>query len=137
MITLILVAFPLLASLVLLLGNPASAKKTAMLFSVAELIIASYAFFILYLQPQAAQIGFSIPWIASMGINFKLSLDGISMVLVLLTSILVPLIILSSFQKEYKNPRSFYALVLFMQMALTGVFMAMDGFLFYIFWELA
>jgi NADH-quinone oxidoreductase subunit M len=47
------------------------------------------------------------------------------------------LIILSSFKNEYDKPNSFYGLILIMQMALVGVFTANDGFLFYVFWELA
>src|SRR3569832_420163 len=76
-------------------------------------------------------------WVQSLGIHFKIGMDGISLLLVLLTNFLVPIIILSSFNREYKNPKLFYSLILFMQMALIGVFIALDGFLFYIFWELA
>ncbi|MGP8216852.1 MAG: complex I subunit 4 family protein [Bacteroidia bacterium] len=78
----------------------------------------------------------NLPWIPSLGINFKIGMDGISMLLVLLTTFLVPLIILSVVQSETRTP-VFYALILFMEMALIGVFVALDGFLFYIFWELA
>jgi len=46
-------------------------------------------------------------------------------------------IILSSFKKDFVKPSSFYSLMLIMQMALVGVFVALDGFLFYVFWELA
>src|SRR5204863_1272066 len=49
----------------------------------------------------------------------------------------VPLIILSSFKNTYENQQNFYGLILTMQMALVGVFTANDGFLFYVFWELA
>jgi NADH-quinone oxidoreductase subunit M len=59
------------------------------------------------------------------------------MLMVLLTTFLVPLIILSSFNSSYEKPNSFYGLILLMQMALVGVFTANDGFLFYVFWELA
>src|SRR5438046_9265889 len=59
------------------------------------------------------------------------------MLLVLLTTFLVPIIILASLNRDYKRPRLFYSLILFMQFALVGVFCAMDGFLFYVFWELA
>ncbi|MBP6757154.1 MAG: NADH-quinone oxidoreductase subunit M, partial [Bacteroidia bacterium] len=62
---------------------------------------------------------------------------ALSLLLVLLTAFLVPLIILSSFKNEYDKPNSFYGLILIMQMALVGVFTANDGFLFYVFWELA
>src|SRR6185369_3007155 len=76
-------------------------------------------------------------WIQSFGISYKIGMDGISLLLVLLTTFLTPVIILSSFNHSYKNPSLFYALILVMQMALVGVFVSLDGFLFYIFWELA
>jgi NADH-quinone oxidoreductase subunit M len=137
MIAVILVLFPLLASLLVLFTNNATAKKTALFSSIIELGITCYAVCLMRMDVNTAALKFSTPWIFSMGINFKIVLDGISLLLVLLTNILLPLIILSSFKKEYKNTNAFYALMLFMQMALVGVFGAMDGFLFYIFWELA
>ena len=72
-----------------------------------------------------------------MGLHFSVGIDGISLLLVLLTTVLVPLIILSSFGNEYRNPSTFYGLILIMQMALIGVFIAQDGLLFYLFWEIA
>ena len=63
-------------------------------------------------------------------------MDGISILLILLTTFLVPLIILSVVQSETRTP-VFYSLILFMEFALIGVFASLDGFLFYIFWELA
>ena len=71
------------------------------------------------------------------GVRYNVGLDGISILLVLLTTFLVPVILLSSFNREYKNPALFYSLILVMQFALIGVFSALDGFLFYMFWELA
>lgn len=76
-----------------------------------------------------------LPWIPQAGIQFKLGYDGISLLLVSLTNLLVPIIILSSYDKPYRG--SYYSLVLVMQMALQGVFTAMDGITFYVFWELA
>lgn len=138
MVVVLLLFLPLLAAVLLLFTKSSSvAKKTALVFSVIELAVTCYAFYIIRIRPDAAVLRFNTPWIYSMGINFKVVLDGISFVLVLLTNILLPLIILSSFKTEYKNSNTFYALILFMQMALIGVFMAQDGFLFYIFWELA
>src|SRR5690606_14879686 len=77
------------------------------------------------------------PWIETLGINFKAGIDGISMLMVLLTNGLMPLIILSSFKHDYKNPGAFYGLVLFMQSGLLLVFTALDAFLFYVGWEAA
>ena len=57
------------------------------------------------------------------------------MLLLLLTNILVPLIILSSFNENKKYNNNFYALILLMQFGLVGVFTALDGLLFYVFWD--
>jgi NADH-quinone oxidoreductase subunit M len=111
-------------------------KALALSASIIELVISVFA--LTQFQHNAdAQFILDIAWIQSLGIHFKVAMDGISILLVMLTTVLVPLIILSSFSREIKNPNAFYALILFMQMALVGVFTAMDGFLFYIFWELA
>jgi NADH-quinone oxidoreductase subunit M len=66
-----------------------------------------------------------------------LGLDGLSMLLVLLTSFLVPLIIYTTFGDEKPRRNSFYALILLMEMALIGIFTTTDILLFYIFWEIA
>ena len=72
-----------------------------------------------------------------MGVEFKFGVDGLSMLLVLLTTFLTPLIIYSSFDGEFKRSNAFYALILIMEMALIGVFTTTDIMLFYIFWEIA
>lgn len=76
-------------------------------------------------------------WITKPNISFALKADGLSLVMVLLTTILTSIIIFSSFGNEYKNSKSFYSLILFMSFAMTGTFLASDGLLYYIFWELA
>jgi NADH-quinone oxidoreductase subunit M len=134
--TAILILFPLVAALLILFLKSEQVKKFALAFSLIELVLSIYALskFKINAEPQMMV---NLVWIQSLGIHFKVAMDGISILLVLLTTVLVPLIILSSFSREIKNPNYFYALILFMQMALVGVFTAMDGFLFYIFWELA
>jgi NADH-quinone oxidoreductase subunit M len=141
MITALLIGLPLVAALLLLLSSGEGAKKIALLAGVAELGLAIFAFWFMRTAPRdeiyVGRMMMDVPWIQSIGVHFNVGLDGISMVLVLLTAFLTPLIILSGFEKKYENPSLFYALVLFMQMALVGVFVAKDGFLFYVFWELA
>ncbi len=73
----------------------------------------------------------------SLGIQFKLGLDGLSMLLVLLTTFLIPLIIYSRFGDGLERRNSFYALILLMEMALIGVFTTTDVLMFYIFLEIA
>jgi NADH-quinone oxidoreductase subunit M len=90
-----------------------------------------------FVPDASVQYGIDVPWITQMGIYFKAGIDGISMVMVLLTAVLIPLIILSTYKHENKNARAFYALILFMQAGLLTVFTALDGFLFYVGWEAA
>ncbi len=136
MITLLLIFFPLLAALLVLLTKGEQAKKIALLASVAEFVISIYALGN-FTHDASTQFELNVPWVASLGISFHVGIDGISMLMVLLTTFLVPVIILSAFKTDYKNPNQFYALILTMQMALIGVFVSLDGFLFYVFWELA
>ncbi|MEX2233378.1 MAG: NADH-quinone oxidoreductase subunit M [Cyclobacteriaceae bacterium] len=136
MLTLLLIFWPLLATLVFFAIKPHEAKKWALAASLIELAI-SLVLVILFDTEDSTQFVINHPWIESLGIGFYIGIDGISLLLVLLTTVLTPLIILSSFKQQYENAPSFYGLVLFMEMALLGVFCALDGFLFYIFWEMA
>ncbi len=84
-----------------------------------------------------ADINFSRLWISNPEIHLAFRGDGLSLAMVLLTTALIPIIIYSSFGKEFKNARSIYGLILFMAFAMCGTFLASDGLLYYIFWELA
>src|SRR5688500_13887863 len=136
MLTLLLIFWPLVATLVFFGIKPEHAKRSALTASLIELAI-SLVMVILFDTAEGTQFVVNYTWVQSLGINFHVGVDGISFLLVLLTTVLTPLIILSSFKHQYENAPSFYGLVLFMEMALIGVFCALDGFLFYIFWEMA
>lgn len=134
--TILLLFLPLLGSLVIFGFKPATVKYWALIVSLTELVI-SVIIALQFVKTDAVQFATDIAWVASMGLHFSIGIDGISLLLVLLTTVLVPLIILSSFQNEYRSPSTFYGLILLMQMALIGVFIAQDGLLFYLFWEIA
>lgn len=136
MIILLLIFFPLLAALMLLMVKGEQVKKVALAAAIVEFAISIVAV-CQYQYNAMTQFEFNMTWIKSLGINFHVGIDGISMLLVLLTTFLVPIIILTSFKKEIKSPAAFYSLILAMQFALIGVFVSLDGFLFYVFWELA
>ncbi len=78
----------------------------------------------------------STPWIESWGVSYALGLDGISVFMVLLTTLITPIAILGSFEYVKTRRRAFYALMLLLQTGVTGVFLATDIFLFYVFFEL-
>lgn len=135
-ITPLLLFWPALAGLVVLFIKGQNAKRVAFGAALVEFIIALYA--MAAYEPNAyVQFTYFHTWIDNFGINFSVGMDGISLVMVFLTTFLVPLIILSSFPHSYKNPNAFYALILFMQTGLIGVFTSFDAFLFYFFWEVA
>lgn len=77
----------------------------------------------------------SSPWIPTLGITYTLGLDALSLSMVVLTVIIFPPAILFAFS-EHEDIRKFFALLLAMEAGITGVFLAEDFFLFYIFWEL-
>lgn len=134
--TVFLIFFPLLASLVILALKPAQAKVWAFTASLVELAAAIYVT-TQFSRDETQQFVVDIPWVSSLGMHFAVGIDGISLLLILLTTGLVPFIILSSFNENYSKPWTFYGLILIMQMALIGVFVSLDGLLFYLFWEIA
>src|SRR5476651_27024 len=132
----ILIFLPVVAAVIVALLKNGAARHAALFFSVAELVIAGL-FLSRFVPDATTQFGIDVPWIAKFGIYFSAGIDGISMIMVLLTTLLVPLIILTTYKHEYKNAGAFYALILFMQAGLLVVFTALDGFLFYVGWEAA
>ena len=136
MLTAILIALPFLAGLLIITTGGEQSKRIALGAALAELVVAGIMLAQFQINAES-QFVLNCPWIPSLGINFHLAVDGISMLMILLTTVLTPLIIYSSFGHHYSKPQNFYGLILLMQMALIGVFTALDGFLFYIFWELA
>jgi NADH-quinone oxidoreductase subunit M len=74
-------------------------------------------------------------WLPQIGVNYHLGVDGLSMWLILLTALLVPVSILSSFSAIKNREKEYYILLLIMGTALTGTFAALDLILFFFFWE--
>ena len=76
-----------------------------------------------------------IPWIADWGVYYHIGLDGMNVLLVLLTAFLGPLVVAGSFTAIRKDVKLFYAMVFVIQFTMIGTFLAQDLFLFYLFWE--
>jgi NADH-quinone oxidoreductase subunit M len=124
----------LVGAIATFLSGDKFASKVALLFSLAALVCSS----ILVNQFLGGiNISLSNPWILQPNVSFALKADGLSLAMVLLTTSLLPLIVLSSFGNNFNNSKNFYGLVLFMAFAMVGTFLASDGLLYYIFWELA
>ncbi len=135
MIPTLLILFPLIAAAFLFLLRETAAKRAALAFALVELGIFGYGAANFSGKPLDALNHLDVAWLDNLGAHFAVSMDGLSLLMVLLTTVLMPFIILSTENKNYSG--NFYALVFVMQSALVGVFTAQDGLLFYIFWELA
>ena len=76
-----------------------------------------------------------VSWIERFNVHYHLGLDGISLPLVLLTTLLTPLVVLAGWRVIQLRPAQYFAAFLFMEGLMIGVFAALDGLLFYVFWE--
>ena len=85
-------------------------------------------------QNPGIQFAYKIPWIEQFSIFYHLGIDGISFPMILLTSLLFTLCILSSWTIE-KSLKAYFSLFLMLESSVLGVFMALDFFLFYVYWE--
>jgi NADH-quinone oxidoreductase subunit M len=79
----------------------------------------------------------NVPWIDSPAIQYHVALDGISLWLVILSTLLTPICVLVSWRSIDKHIKQFYAFLLLLEFGLVGVFCALDFFLFFVFWEVS
>jgi NADH-quinone oxidoreductase subunit M len=83
----------------------------------------------------ALQAATNIPWIADWGVAYHIGLDGLNILLVLLTAFLGPLVVVGAWRSIEKDVALFHAMLLLLQFAMMGALVAQDLFLFYVFWE--
>jgi len=138
-----LVFLPLLGGLLLLPlgGRDRLARIAALAIAGSETLLAGSAWFCQGNQPAGpTPPGFFLyadhPWIEALGIRYTLGMDGISLLLVLLTTIVTVIAMLCSWQSIDRSVSGHFLLLLAMEAGIIGVFLALDLFLFYLFWEL-
>lgn len=129
---------PLVGAIVLLVLPKRAenlAKSTALLFSVATLVLA--AVLATGFDPGAGfQFVEEHSWIPAFGVHYALGVDGIGLVLVLLTALLTPVVMLAGWRDaDGKSVKGFFAWILVLETLSLGVFMATDVFLFYLLFE--
>jgi len=130
-----LIVLPLLGVVPVLLGDERSAKRTALAVTTLEFILSVGLWWALQPGQGGLQLLTDLPWIPGWGIHYRVAIDGISLVMVLLTTVLMPLSVLASWRYITTRERGFYALMLTLLTGLVGVFLALDMFLFYVFFE--
>jgi NADH-quinone oxidoreductase subunit M len=84
----------------------------------------------------AMQLELRLDWVKSLGISYHVGVDGISLFLVLLTTLLTPVVLLSSYKSITKKVKEFTISMLILEVGMLGAFVALDLFLFYVFWEI-
>jgi NADH-quinone oxidoreductase subunit M len=119
--------------------RPPVCRGLALAFSLADLGLIVLLFF-LDLKPQTGPTGTWLlaedySWLPSLGIRYSLGLDGVSLMLILLTGALTVLCVLISWKAIDTRVGSFHFFLLAIETAILGVFLASDLFLFYLFWE--
>ena len=86
-------------------------------------------------RPRSFQFTESAAWIPALKINYAVGIDGISLLLVLLTTLIMPLCVLASWRYIQTRVKEFMICLLIMETAMVGVFCALDFVLFFVFWE--
>ena len=132
----ILVLLPLIGAAVAAFVKPKSARGWALGISLATLGVSLVTAFEFDYTNGSTQYMLAGPAVGSIGFSFSLGMDSISLWLVLLTTLLMPLAILSSFNSIKERQTSYYAWMQLLLAAMVGVFVAHDLVLFYIFFEL-
>lgn len=121
--------------LMLMPRNDKTIRWMALFISLLAFVFSLY----LPVYYQSGHSGFQFEvnavWISSVNIHYHMGADGISMWLVLLTTFLVPLGVLVSWKSVHDRVKEFFVLFLLLETAMIGVFLALDLFLFYVFWE--
>jgi NADH-quinone oxidoreductase subunit M len=125
------------AGLLLFLGrdNDRAIRRCALAFSSLTFFLSLPLFVWFDLSSPGMQFEQQIPWIPNFGISYHVGIDGISLFLVLLTTFLSPLAILSSWNSIEEKVKAYHVFMLLLETGMVGVFVALDFFLFYVFWE--
>ena len=116
-------------------AGPRAIRNIALIVSLLTLLLSLPLFSTFDASNPGMQFEQSVQWIPSLGVQYHVGIDGISLFLVLLTTVLTPIAILSSWNSIEKRVREYYLFMLMLETGMIGVFVALDLFLFYVFWE--
>ncbi len=130
---------PLIGGLAILLipkDKHLAIKLTALLFSLPPLVLSIIMWAGYYHSGGGMKYVVKIPWIQLLNVHYYMGVDGISVPMVFLSTLLTTLVIIYSWIIN-ERPKEYFALFMFLEMGMIGVFTSLDFFLFYIFWEIS
>jgi NADH-quinone oxidoreductase subunit M len=132
----VLLALPLAGAIVTALVGERAAKSVALVVAAVEFVLSIGLWWAVDTSAGTMQLVSRLPWLPRWGIGYAVGIDGISLFMVLLSTGLTLLSVLGSWTYIENRARGFYALLLVLLSGMLGVFLAVDLFLFYVFWEL-
>ncbi len=134
---------PLIGAIVILFfvrkENGTAIRYTATIFAVVDFIVSLYLWFNFDPHGTGAhlfQFRETYTWIPSLGVQYDFGIDGISLLLILLTTFMGIIAVVSSYSAIDHRQKEYYILLLLLQTGMIGTFCALDFFLFYVFWEI-
>ncbi|HRZ08777.1 MAG TPA: NADH-quinone oxidoreductase subunit M [Gemmatimonadales bacterium] len=130
----VLLLLPVAGALLVVAAPAPRARSIALAVSLAEFLVSAGLWWS-FVPEGGMQFAASIPWMPQWGIAYRVGIDGISLFMVLLTTLTMPLCVLGSWNYITQRERGFYALLLVLLSGILGVFISLDLFLFYVFWE--
>src|SRR3954453_6430158 len=135
-----LIALPIAGALLLMLVRDADNKETVVrqiALGISLLVFAETLLLWSQFNPGSADFQFveRHAWIPAFGISYAVGVDGISLLLVVLTGFLTPIALASSWESIHKKTRAFSIFLLLLESPMVGVFVSIDLFLFYVFWD--
>jgi len=135
----LLIFIPLVGALLVMLlprRNPSAIRVMALLWTLGEFVLSLFLYFNFDERVPTMQFQEKVPWFPEWGVSYFVGVDGISLLLIMLTTFLSILCILCSWEAIEDKLKEYYASFLILETAMVGAFCALDLVLFYIFWEL-
>jgi NADH-quinone oxidoreductase subunit M len=134
----IIVFTPLLAAIVLMLIPPeqhTALRRGAFIFSLVPFALSLLVLAGFNPQDTGMQFTAKAAWIPRFGVSYNVGIDGLSLFLVLLTTFLMPIVILAGWGDVHKRIKEYMIFMMVLETGMLGAFVALDLFLFYVFWE--
>ncbi len=131
----ILIFFPAFAAVMGFIVDKGAIRTYGIIVTAIEFIISCFAWYSFDSSVAGMQFSEFIPVVSSYGISYNLGMDGISLVLVMMTTFMTMISLIGLTEK--KELKNLILTVLFLEMTMVGVFLALDAMLFYVFWELS
>lgn len=131
----ILIFFPAIAAMMAFIVDKDSIRVYGITVTAIEFILSAYMWYMFDGNNAGMQFTEFIPIISQYGISYNVGLDGISLFLIIMTTFMTMISLIGLTEK--RNLKNLIITVLFLEMTMIGVFVALDAMLFYVFWELS